>query len=239
MAGMSMKEIARIVEHVEPQGVTVTRTKKGLLLRLPNHETTMVHFTTSDVRAVKNLRATLKRAGVTMPNDRHTAQAELAPYITNVTPTQRTKDRAQASLDKLGLRKVTTKQLVAAGGAPNVIQASQVLFALGWTPSKTTRNARRYWLAPVETDPEPIVLEGAEALTAMQHALGQPTLTAVEASAESETSAAGVVGGHAREFIDTAESWAAWDDLPGDMTLDQARRFLAALGMQGELRVWR
>ena len=69
MAGLAMKEVARIAKHVEAQGVNITRTKSGLLMRMPDGETAMVHFTSSDVNQVRKLRAQLHRSGVSMPND--------------------------------------------------------------------------------------------------------------------------------------------------------------------------
>lgn len=159
MAGLSMKEIARIIEYVEPQGVSVTRTKKGLLLRLPNGKTEMVHFTNSDHRAFENQRARLHRAGIELPTDRH-ALKNLPDYITAGSMRQATLDRAQRVLDDMGSpRKVTATEFMEAGGAPNHGLANRTLYHLGWLPQTDRKRAHKIWLQPIENEEEPMTEE--------------------------------------------------------------------------------
>lgn len=60
---------AQLINYVEPQGVTVVRTTKGLLFRFPNGGTEMIHFTQSDYRATRNARANFRRNGIEWPGD--------------------------------------------------------------------------------------------------------------------------------------------------------------------------
>jgi hypothetical protein len=96
---MSETQKERFTKDMEAQGVRVTRTKKGLLLRLPDGGTYMKHFTDSDHRGAKNTAAALKRAGITMPGTR---TADLPPYITEGTIKQSTKDRVYNWVRKVG-----------------------------------------------------------------------------------------------------------------------------------------
>jgi len=223
MAGMSHKEIRTIVDYLVEQGTETTRTTKGILLRFPNRDTAMVHFTTSDVRARSALAAKVHRAGLRMPMDRREAM-KLPDSITDAVPQRRTMERAQAALASMGNpHRVTTKQLINAGGALNPMGASRVLFALGWLPSNTERGTKRYWLAP---EPEDVTADNVAPVVDLG-LQPQPDTPAEPAAPEP------------REFLDTVDSWAAWEELPADMTVGDVRQLLAALHMHGELRVWR
>lgn len=70
-AALSRKEIGVLLDHVRDEGVRLKDTKKGIMLLLPNGTSTVLHFTNSDHRGTLNLRATLKRAGVSWPWDAH------------------------------------------------------------------------------------------------------------------------------------------------------------------------
>ena len=159
MAGLSMKEIARIIEFVEPQGVEVTRTKKGLLLRLPNGKSEMIHFTNSDHRAFENSRARLHRAGIELPTDRH-ALKNLPDYITAGSMRPATLERAARVISDMGSpRKITATEFLEAGGAPNHTLANRTLYHLGWLPSTDRKRAHKVWLQPIEKDEEPMTEE--------------------------------------------------------------------------------
>lgn len=169
MAGMSRKEIARLLDHVEPQGVTATRTTKGVMLRMPDGETTaMLHFTGSDVREQHNVRARLKRAGVTWPGE---DAGPLRAAITERKPHAATLRRAQEALAGWEPRTINASQLIRlTGGEPDwnkikdlpsaerqrgmtMVTAQRCLYHLGWTP--TGKSTNRKWVRPVELDPEP------------------------------------------------------------------------------------
>ena len=245
MSGMSMKEIARLLDHVEPQGVRPTRTKNGILLRLPDGKTAMVHFTTSDVNARKALRATLKRSGITMPTDRHQT-TQLASYITDVNPTRATRERAQVALDRMGMAKVTSQQLVNAGGAKNVVQAAQVLYALGWLPERPGKGQRKRWVRPVEQDPEPIVLHAEPEVVPETAPAPEPEPVpepipepVVEPAPEPERVPEVVA---ATQVVTppppTSQAWSLrWEDLPGEWTVEQLRLMLMAFHLEADLVV--
>src|SRR5258708_4997608 len=155
MAGMSMKEIARIIDFVEPQGVGVTRTKKGLLLRLPNGESEMIHFTTSDHRAYANTRSRLHQAGVELPTDKHSLK-NLPNYITAGSMRTATLERAARIIEGMGSpRQITAPQFIEAGGAPTYGLANRTLYHLGWTPQTDRKRAHKVWLQPLEQEVEP------------------------------------------------------------------------------------
>lgn len=168
MAGMSRKEIARLLDHVEPQGVTLTRTKSGVLMRMPDGKATaMVHFTSSDVNMRKALRAQLKRAGVSWPTDAGPVRAE----ITDHKPTRRSLEQVSQALAGWDQRYITGSQLVRLmGGEPDyskakesgasrgmtLLAAQRCLYHLGWIPTGPAK--ARKWLRPLELEPEPVHL---------------------------------------------------------------------------------
>jgi hypothetical protein len=142
MAGISGKELKRIVQHVETQGVTITRTKKGLLMRLPNGKTTMLHFTNSDHRGRLNFRAELKRAGVTLPDEK-LPNTQIAEYIMRpMTP--KVLDRARTVLDLLGnppeVSSGQLTQVLKTQGLPvDPTFPPRALYHTGYRPTPKTR----------------------------------------------------------------------------------------------------
>lgn len=154
-----MKEIARIIDYVEPQGVAVTRTKKGLLLRLPNGKSEMIHFTSSDHRAYENNRAHLHQAGIELPMDKHGLK-KLPDYITAGSMRQTTLDRAARVIADMGSpRQLTATEFMEAGGAPNYGLANRTLYHLGWMPQTERKGAHKIWTQPLEDDEEPMTEE--------------------------------------------------------------------------------
>lgn len=61
--------LRRIVNDLAEQGCKVKETRKGYFIGFPNGETTVYHHTPSDVRAQKNNRARVRRAGLHWPLD--------------------------------------------------------------------------------------------------------------------------------------------------------------------------
>lgn len=124
MPSLARKDIERLVDHVKPQGVTVTRTKKGYLMRLPDGTSTTVHFTTSDVHAGEKVKATLKRAGVTWPTDP-------GAYRINSKPSKETIQRGLAAWRAMG--------------SPTVVRSSELSLAMGYEEGQRNLSVRR-WL---------------------------------------------------------------------------------------------
>jgi hypothetical protein len=143
---LSETQIARWVRDVENQGVRVTRTKKGLLLRLPDGSTAMKHFTDSDTRGAKNLAAELRRAGVISPDDKKTAT--LPKYITTGTVTNKNR---QAVIDYVRKHDFPTvvfsKDLVAELDAdPGTV--NRMLYHCGFTVGDSIGRKGRPWYTP-------------------------------------------------------------------------------------------
>jgi len=66
------KKIKILLLSLEKQGCTVVEVKSGWLIRFPDGETsTTIHKTPSDVRAIKNNRARILRAGLDWPFDKN------------------------------------------------------------------------------------------------------------------------------------------------------------------------
>lgn len=242
MAGMSRKEIARLLDHIEPQGVTTTRTTKGVLLRLPDQSTTMLHFTGSDVREAKNVRARLKRAGVSWPTDGE----PLGDRIITSRPQKRTLALATEALSRWEGRSITGAQLrrLLPEGESMTVHTSQVaLWHLGWTPTGPATS--RKWLRPLADEPEPEhLLTNAELaareLAHLPQPEPQPEPTEAPQLALVPDDVPEAPAGGLREFIDTADSWTASPAaLPPELTVTQLAQVLAAFGLQSEIRVWR
>lgn len=251
MAGMSRKEIARLLDHIEPQGVGTTRTTKGVLLRLPDDTTTMLHWTGSDVREAKNVRARLKRAGVSWPTD---GGEDLGPRITAHKPLKSTVAKVEKALERWDQHTINASQLVRlCGGVPNapkgqgggregltILTAQRALYALGWQP--IGRSTARKWVRPIELEPEPIDLTPAaepEPMLVAAHAAApepmhpEPHRLSLVPSDDDNPSASGPAE-------PVPDSWAMnLEHLPNDTTIAGLWMMLSALGLTGELRVWR
>lgn len=221
---MSRKEINRLLDYVEPQGVTTTRTKKGVLLRLPDQSTTMLHFSGSDHRERDNVRARLRRAGVSWPTDGD----PLGDAITKSKPQKTTLDKAKKALLRWEGSTITGAQLrrlLPEGETMTVVASQRALYHLGWTPSGPATS--RKWWKPIELEPEP----------------NEPV--AIQPETEPEPVALHIVPDpipepEPREFIDSVDSWTAQlDQLPDTLTLGDVRKMVQAFGLHLELRTWR
>lgn len=154
MPGMTVSQVNALGAHVERQGVIVTRTKSGLLLRLPNQDTCMVHFSSSDVNQIHQVRRKLKHAGITMPSEPKNAGGK---------PTKRTKELVRSALIKLGdpdpVRIHDVLKAVAEPISPGA--ATNVLIGMGYHPSGT-RASRRYHrpdMISLLPTPEPVPVQ--------------------------------------------------------------------------------
>jgi hypothetical protein len=239
---MTETQIARFSKSMEAQGVGLTRTKKGLLLRLPDETTTMIHFTNSDVRAEANVKARLRRAGVTHPDDNKVA--DLPAYITQGRIREDAKVRLFAWVREKGYpENVYSKQLVAdLGWDPG--QANRNLFHCGFVAQNAIDKKGRPWATP-----EWLLEEGIQAeqdAEAESPTIEEPLMEFVHRAQAAQQAVnelgAGVpeVKVQGREFIDTYDSWIVdLSALPQHLTIGDYFGALAASGVTGEVRLWR
>jgi hypothetical protein len=136
----------RFIRHMEMQGVGVTRTKKGLLLRLPDGKSTMVHFTTSDVNAIKSLKARLRRSGVSHPDDNKII--DLPEYITGGTVKQESKEKFYAWVRKNGYPPEVYGQDLVKALNVDPGQVNRVLYHSGFTAQRALSRKGRAWRTP-------------------------------------------------------------------------------------------
>lgn len=61
------KDVEKLIESLEAQGCKTKATTKGYWVGFPNGESTTVHLTSSDRRAVMNTRARVLKNGCTWP----------------------------------------------------------------------------------------------------------------------------------------------------------------------------
>jgi hypothetical protein len=251
---MTASAIERFVRSMEEQGVGVTRTTKGLLLRLPDGETTSLHFTNSDVRAPINLMARLRRAGVRHPDDPKDVR-ELPSNITEgPAVAARTKQKVIDYIVETGFPEVlTVKELVDHTEMVH-ITATRAMYQMGFTPVKGKRGARD-WIVPEEIlakkPKQEDWLTGAPEVGRVAETESptfQPPLTLAEAEAyeeamnptRDEAEVARLKSLGEREFLDTHDSWVVdLSKLPMHMTLGDYFTSVAASGLEVEVRVWR
>jgi len=145
---MSDSQVRRFIDSMEEQGVGVTRTKKGLFLRLPDRTSTTVHFTNSDVRAFDNLVARLRRAGVRHPEDPKNV-AELPSSIKTGNASPSSKRKIIEAIVKLDYPDtVAIMPLMKVTGMEHITIA-RALYHMGFTPIAGKRNSRE-WVTPEE-----------------------------------------------------------------------------------------
>lgn len=149
VASMTKNEINRFVRICEDQGIGVTRTKKGLLLRFPDGTSTTQHFTNSDVRAEKNQIARFRRAGMVHPNDTRKQTEELPSYITNGTITQKTKEKIVNYVVQQGFPESVLASAVVKDLDVDPAWANRALFHTGFRPGVAkNRKIGRPWYTP-------------------------------------------------------------------------------------------
>lgn len=235
---MTASQIDRFVRSMVEQGVGVTRTTKGLFLRLPDGESTTVHFTNSDVRASDNLIARLRRAGVRHPEDPKDVR-ELPSNITDGPPVAaRSIRKIEKVVEELGYPEVVTVKQITDNTEIVHITATRALYQMGFKPVRGKRNGRD-WLVPQEIlDRKP-----------KEEPVESQTLPEREATAEEEAEILASIADpdfvevqrpEAREFIDSVDSWVVdIRHLPPTMTIGDYFDTLRASGLDFEVRVWR
>lgn len=248
---MSEPQVARFTKSMMEQGVGVLRTKKGLLLRLPDGSSTSVHFTNSDIRATTNLYARLRRAGVRHPEDPKNV-SQLPSQITEGTTAPRTKLKVLEAMKELNYPdSVTVQQMRSLTGLEH-ITASKALFHLGFTPVVGRRNSRD-WMTPAD------LLDQRRLEPESEPAEESPTFSGDDENGELFDNVRSIVDGARafqqevndlgmgepqvqavgdREFIDTHDSWIVdLKSVPKEVRTYM--KGLAAAGLHAEIRVWR
>lgn len=247
---MSATQVNRFVDSMTDQGVGVTRTKKGLFLRLPDGSSTSVHFTTSDVRALPNLMTRLRRAGVRHPDDTKDVTA-LPSNITDVAVAERTKRRVREAIATMGYPEYVTVMDVKEVTGMEHVTISRALYALDFVPVRGKRNGRD-WMTPQDILSEnPEEVDGKPAQVEPESITFQPDDTAVptpddehpEPEEPQTIEEPQVEPAQRIDFIDERDSWVPdMKELLGvalyAMVKDRLQ-VLSAVGIEFEIRVWR
>lgn len=148
---MSKTQIQRFTRICEDQGIRVTKTKKGLLLRFPDGSSTVQHFTNSDVRAEQNQIARFRRAGMVHPNDTRAQQEELPSYITSGTISDKTRQRIVDYVVSQGFPEAVLSSSVVRDLKMDPGWANRALYHSGFRPGKAkSRKVGRPWYTPDE-----------------------------------------------------------------------------------------
>lgn len=147
---MSITQQQRFTRICEDQGIKVTRTKKGLLLRFPDGSSTVQHFTTSDVKATQNQIARFRRAGMTHPEDNR-GPKDLPAYITSGSITPATRKKIIDYVLSRGVPEVVYQKDVSKDTGMDPGWANRALFHTGFRPGKA-KNSKigRPWYTPEE-----------------------------------------------------------------------------------------
>jgi hypothetical protein len=145
---MTPSQQQRFTRICEDQGIKVTRTKKGLLLRFPDGTSTVQHFTTSDVKANQNQIARFRRAGVMHPDDNR-VQKELPNYITGGSITANTRKKILDYILSRDIPEVVYQKDVSKDLNMDPGWANRALYHTGFRPGKA-KNSKvgRPWYTP-------------------------------------------------------------------------------------------
>lgn len=252
---MSASQIVRFTRAMEDQGVGVTRTKKGLFLRLPSGESDMVHFTNSDTRAFDNLVARLRRAGVQHPDDPKVMN-DLPHYITAGTVKETSKLRVYEYVRENDYPVEVYQGEISKAKFLDPGQVNRTLYHSGFTPSpRLSKKKGRPWLTPAWLLDEKVKDEEVEESSMTPHT--DAALAEFVERAHNAQQAVNDLGAgkppesredpldvsretSGREFIDTHDSWTL--DLstkPAHLTLSDYLSILESAGLGYEIRVWR
>lgn len=258
---MSEPKVNQFIFAMQDQGVVVTRTKKGLFLRLPNGESTTLHFTNSDTRAKQNLIARLRRAGVRHPEDDRGVD-KLPPTITESgQPAPKTRTAILEHVRSNAYPEVVHVLDIAEVSGLEHVTISRALYHMGFLPTKGKRNTRD-WLTPeeilAERPPVGIAAEPPAAtfnLTGMVHrarkaqeavndlGAGKPDVDRFGQTQEEQEEVGLSSLADDLEFIDTRDSWVIpLEKMVGETywrIIKDRFEMLDILGMDYEVRVWR
>lgn len=240
---MSESQVKQFIFSMQDQGVAVTRTKKGLLLRLPNGESTSMHFTNSDIRAKQNLIARLRRAGVRHPDDNRKIETLPVSITESGNPAPRTVRAIMEYVESNAYPEVVTVRAISEISGMEHITITRGLYHLGFLPTKGRRNSRD-WITPDDIlsmgqDSVHMVDDKPELEEEEVDRFGTPVADQEKVEL-SESVAVKFEQTSGREFIDSVDSWVVdLTRLPLNMPIGEYLQSLAASGLAFEVRVWR
>jgi hypothetical protein len=223
MPGLSKKETAKLLTHVEAQGVQVTNVKNGFMLRLPNGESTTVHLSVSDHRGPLNLRAFLKRNGIDWPTDRSKDIKLLKSTIA----------KGEKVLERMGYPNTVRMHDFGIAASiddwiPSNGTIANFLVFKGYEPVGNTVQRRYIMPAEIVTElkSDEISVQAKPIVSIVKDPL--PHILEKESTVE------------VREFLDTHESWTVnMEILPDTLTVKDMKLMFAAMGISFEVRVWK
>lgn len=257
---MSKPEMLRFVSICEDQGIKVTRTKKGLLLRFPDGSSTVQHFTNSDSRAETNQIARFRRAGMVHPNDTRGQSESLPSYITSGTISPKTRQRIIDYVASQGYPESVLSSRIVKDLNMDPGWANRALYHSGFRPGKAkSRKVGRPWYTPEEILCLRPDLQTTEEVTAtVDDPPVEETVTTGEAISEHReqmeddgvqepTTPEPVTASEPQvediQFIDVRDSWTVGArELLGEhlsRMVEDRLETLAAVGIEWEIRVWR
>lgn len=217
VSALSSKELTDVLGSLRTQGAELVRTKNGYFIRFPDGTSTTFHLTNSDTRSTHNMRASVRRAGLSWPFDAR-KDATMDPRKA------RTYDSIRKALAKLP-EKFTMDQLVKASGK-SIGPIHRYLHDHGYTHKREEGTTYWWYVEPPLPDPEPApappapdpVVAEVESYPEIERAQAQAHVKAPEKPAS-------------REFIDTADSWIV--PVPQEL-----QAMAEAMGLRIEVRVW-
>jgi hypothetical protein len=257
---MSKSQVQRFTRICEDQGIRVTRTKKGLLLRFPDGTSTVQHFTNSDVRAEQNQIARFRRAGMSHPNDTRQDKDTLPAYITSGTISEKTRQKIIDYVASQGYPEAVLSSTVVKDLKMDPGWANRALYHTGFRPGTAkSKRVGRPWYTPEEIL---CLKDGAEQSaedkafndslvpdpdepTALAYTPDEDDMTA-EVPRETEPPVVVPVTPEQAEdihYIDTRDSWVVdMRELLGEhltRMVEDRLGVLKAVGIDYEIRVWR
>ncbi|HEY9503419.1 MAG TPA: hypothetical protein VIR01_17415, partial [Pyrinomonadaceae bacterium] len=215
VSALSSKELTDVFSSLRAQGADLERTKNGYLIRFPDGTSTTFHLTNSDTRSTRNMRASVRRAGLSWPFD--------ARKDSGMDPRKaRTYDSIRKALAKLP-EKFTMDQLVKASGK-SIGPIHRYLHDHSYT-HKRLEGTTYWWYVEPQPDPEsaptppaPVIVAEVESYPEIERAQAIANTKAPDKPAS-------------REFIDTADSWIV--PVPTEL-----QAMAEAMGLRIEVRVW-
>lgn len=226
MGGMTKSEVQRIIRHLVAQGCTRVDVKEGVRLLHPSGKGTVIlHWTTSDYRALANTRAEVKRLGLKWIDE----------------PLERKEERVNDStiqLDEL------EKILAAVKQAKDLFTAQEIASKTGISPQRVFKalpligceRDGSYWAPPddrpampeqpkpKQTTPPTAPPAPPVGVDTIQRGAGLPTPPKPQPAPAPRV--------QIREFVDPRNSWT----IPTPATL---QKYADEMGLNIEVRVWR